>query len=190
LGSLPILAFATQPQWETWLAEHHAAAPGLWLKLAKKGADAPTVTYAEAVESALCFGWIDSQKAAHDEQHWVQKFTPRRPKSVWSRVNREKAEALIAAGRMRPAGLRQVEAAKADGRWEAAYDAQSAMMVPPDLQRELDAHPEARSFFETLDRANRYAILWRIQTARQPATRATRIAKFVEMLSRREKIHP
>lgn len=188
--TLPILAFATEREWEAWLEAHHADTPGLWLKLAKKGAGVPSISYAEALEGALCFGWIDGQKAALDEGHWLQKFTPRRAKSVWSRVNRAKAEALIAAGRMRPAGLRQVEAARADGRWEAAYDSARTITIPPDFQRELDAHPVARTFFETLDSANRYAILWRIQTAKQPATRAARIAKFVAMLARQEKLHP
>jgi uncharacterized protein YdeI (YjbR/CyaY-like superfamily) len=188
--TLPILAFATQREWEAWLEAHHADSPGLWLKIAKKGAEARSVTYAEALESALCFGWIDGQKAALDDPHWLQKFTPRRPKSVWSRVNCAKAEALIAAGRMRPAGLRQVEFAKADGRWDAAYDSQRAITIPPDFQRALDAHPEAYAFFMSLDSANRYAILWRIQTAKRPATRAARIATFIEMLSRHEKIHP
>jgi uncharacterized protein YdeI (YjbR/CyaY-like superfamily) len=190
MNALPILTFATQREWEAWLEARHADSAGLWLKIAKKGAEASSVTYSEALDSALCFGWIDGQKAAFDERHWLQKFTPRRPKGVWSRVNRAKAEALIADGRMRPAGLRQVESAKADGRWDAAYDSQSTISVPPDFQRELDAHPEARDFFATLDSANRYAILWRIQTAKQPATRAARIAKFVAMLSRHEKLHP
>jgi len=187
---LPILAFATQHDWEAWLEEHHADTAGLWLKITKKGAAAPSVTYAEALEVALCFGWIDGQKAALDEWHWLQKFTPRRAKSIWSRVNRAKVEALMAAGRMRPAGLVQVEAAEADGRWEAAYDSQRTIAVPPDFQRELDAHAQAREFFNTLDRANRYAILWRVHTAKRPATRAARISKFIEMLCRHERLHP
>jgi uncharacterized protein YdeI (YjbR/CyaY-like superfamily) len=188
--TLPILEFASQREWEGWLAKHHADAPGLWLKFAKKGAGVPSVTYAEAVESALCYGWIDSQAMALDERYYRQKFTPRRPKSVWSRVNREKALALIEAGRMQPAGLRQVELARADGRWDAAYDGQRTITVPPDLQRELDSYPEARAFFETLTSQNRYAILYRIQSAKRPETRAARIQKFVEMLARRETIYP
>jgi uncharacterized protein YdeI (YjbR/CyaY-like superfamily) len=187
---LPTLSFASQREWDAWLDAHHTEAPGLWLKLAKKEAGIPSVTYAEALESALCYGWIDGQKAACDGQHWLQKFTPRRPKSVWSRVNREKAEALIAAGRMRPGGLRQVELARADGRWDAAYDSQRTITVPPDLQQELDRHPEAQAFFKTLNSQNRYAILYRIQSAKRPETRAARIQKFVEMLSRGETIYP
>jgi uncharacterized protein YdeI (YjbR/CyaY-like superfamily) len=189
-NDLPILSFATQRDWEAWLDERHAGAPGLWLKIARKAAGVPSVSYAEALESALCYGWIDGQKAALDDQHWLQKFTPRRARSIWSRVNREKAEALIAAGRMRSAGLRQVELARADGRWEAAYDGQRAIAVPPDLQRALDADPEARAFFATLESRNRYAILWRLQTAKRPETRAARIQTFVAMLARHEKIHP
>ena len=188
--TLPMLSFATQADWETWLDEYAAGSPGLWLKIAKKDASVPSISYAAAVESALCYGWIDGQKAPLDGQHWLQKFTPRRPRSAWSKVNREKAEALIAAGRMRAPGLRQVELAKADGRWEAAYDAQSTITVPPDFQRELDQHAEARDFFNTLNSANRYAILYRIQTAKKPETRAARIQKLIEMLSRRQKIHP
>lgn len=189
LGSLPILTFATQQEWEAWLEGHHADAAGLWLKIAKKGAKVPTLTYAAAVESGLCFGWIDSQKASLDDQCSLQRFTPRRAKSIWSRVNREKAEALIAAGRMRPAGLQQVEAAKDDGRWDAAYDSPSAMTIPEDFQRELDAHPDACAFFNTLDRANRYAILYRLQEARRPETRARRLDKFVGMLREGRRIH-
>jgi uncharacterized protein YdeI (YjbR/CyaY-like superfamily) len=186
--NLPIMAFETQQEWEAWLNGRHADTPGLWLKIAKREAGIRSVSYAEALESALCYGWIDGQKAALDGQHWLQKFTPRRPKSVWSKVNCGKAAALIAAGRMQPAGLRQVERAKADGRWEAAYDSQSTISVPPDLASELDRHPEAREFFRTLDSANRYAILRRIQTAKKPETRSARIQKFIGMLSRREKI--
>lgn len=188
--ALPTLFFATQRDWEAWLDAHHAGAPGFWLKIAKKGAATPSISYATALESALCYGWIDGQKAALDDQYWLQKFTPRRPKSIWSKVNREKAEALIAAGRMRAAGLRQVELAKADGRWEAAYDGQSTMAVPADFQSALDQHAEAREFFATLNSVNRYAILFRIHNAKKPATRAARIQQFIEMLSRRETIHP
>lgn len=187
---LPTLAFATQADWEAWLDEHAAESSGLWLKIAKRDAGAPSVSYAAALESALCYGWIDGQKAPLDGKHWLQKFTPRRPKSGWSKVNREKAEALIAAGRMRASGLRQIELAKADGRWEAAYDAQSTITVPPDFQRELDQHTGARDFFGTLNSANRYAILYRIQTAKKPETRAARIQKFIAMLAQQQKIHP
>ena len=190
MDTLLTLSFATQGDWEAWLAEHHTDTTGLWLKIAKRATGAPSVTYAEALESALCYGWIDGQKAAFDDAHWLQKFTPRRAKSGWSRVNREKATALIAAGRMQPAGLREVERANADGRWEAAYDSQRAITVPADLQSALDAQPDARAFFATLDSHNRYAVLYRIQTAKKPETRAARIQKFVEMLAQGQKIYP
>src|SRR5579884_34237 len=187
---LPTLSFASQQDWEQWLSEHHANAEGIWLKIAKKETGIPSVSYAEALDSAICYGWIDGQKAPFDEQYWLQKFTPRRPKSKWSKVNCDKATALIEAGRMQPAGLRQVEQAKADGRWDEAYDSQSKISVPDDLQRELDNHPEAQAFFNTLNSVNRYAILYRIQTAKKAETRAARIQKFVEMLSKGEKIYP
>ena len=187
---LPILSFASQEKWEQWLAGHHQTSKGLWLKIAKKDSGHGTVTYAEALEAALCHGWIDGQKGPFDDEFWLQKFTPRGPRSKWSKINREKAEGLIGAGRMQPAGLAEVERARSDGRWEAAYDAQSKATVPEDLQRELDKNPEAAAFFATLDSANRYAVLYRIQEAKKPETRARRIEKFVGMLNRGEKIHP
>jgi uncharacterized protein YdeI (YjbR/CyaY-like superfamily) len=148
------------------------------------------VTYAEAVEAALCHGWIDGQKAKLDDARWLQRFTPRKRGSRWSRINRDKAEALIAAGRMRPAGLREIEAARADGRWDAAYDGQRTATVPEDLQRALDADPAARAAFDDLNSVNRYAILYRVQDAKRPETRARRIAQFTAMLARGEKLHP
>lgn len=175
---------------EAWLEENHDSPSGVWLKLAKKGASEPSVTYDEAVELALCFGWIDSQVRRFDDQHYLQRFTPRRPRGRWSRINREKAEALIVAGKMRPAGLAEVEAAKADGRWEAAYEGQRTAQVPPDLQRELDASPVAAEFFAGLDSANRYAVIYRLNDAKKPETRERRLRKFVAMLERGEKIHP
>ena len=162
---LPILSFESQARWEEWLDEHHAAQRGIWMKIAKKASETPSITYPEAVESALCYGWIDGQKAALDEHAWLQKFSPRGPKSQWSKVNREKAEALIGAGRMKPSGLRQVELAKADGRWELAYEPQSRITAPEDFQRELNLNPPAQEFFNSLNSANRYAILHRIQIA-------------------------
>ena len=186
---LPILLFATPPELEAWLEESHTESPGIWLKIAKKGIEPPSVTYAEALELALCFGWIDSQKRGFDESHFLQRFTPRRPRGRWSRINREKAEALLAAGAVRPAGLAEIEAAKADGRWEAAYEGARTAKVPDDLQRELDASPAAAEFFATLDGANRYAILYRLGEARKPETRQKRLRKFVAMLERGEKIH-
>jgi len=187
--NLPIILFDTQHDWEAWLSEHHAEAGGAWLKIAKKATGASSVTYAEALESALCYGWIDGQKATFDEQYWLQKFSPRRPKSIWSKVNCDKAMALIDSGRMQPAGLRQVESAKADGRWEQAYASQSKMAVPADLQSELDKNPQAQEFFNTLNSVNRYAVLFRIQTAKRAETRSARIQKFVEMLAKHETIY-
>lgn len=189
-NTLPTLPFESQQSWEAWLSEHHASARGVWLKIAKKEASVATVTYAEALDVALCYGWIDGQKAPFDDQFWLQKFTPRGPKSGWSKINCDKAAALIDAGRMQPVGLRQIELAKADGRWATAYDSQSKASVPDDFQRELDQNPQANAFFATLNSANRYAILYRIQTAKKPETRAERIRKFIDMLSRGEKIHP
>ena len=188
--SLPIMTFDTQQDWESWLAEHHIDPGGIWLKIAKKESGIPSVSYAEALESALCYGWIDGQKAAFDERYWLQKFTPRRPKSGWSKVNCDKVTALIAQGRMQPAGIRQVELAQADGRWDADYDSQSKITVPPDFQNELDKNPRAKEFFGTLNTTNRYAILRRIQIAAKPETRAARIQKFIDMLSKNEKIYP
>lgn len=187
---LPILPFASQKEWESWLEKHHASSHGgLWLKIAKKDSGIPTVTYVEALDVALCYGWIDGQKGAYDETYFVQKFTPRRPKSRWSKINTEKVKALIESGRMRPAGMAEVEKAQADGRWEAAYDSQSRAVVPEDLQRELDRNPEAAAFFATLNKVNRYAILYRIHDAKKPETRARLIEKFIGMLNRGEKIH-
>ena len=187
---LPIIPFASRDSWEAWLAKHHAASGGLWLKIAKKGSGIETITYAEALEVALCYGWIDGQKASFDDNYWLQRFTPRRPRSKWSKVNREKATELIEKGEMKPAGLREVERARADGRWDAAYDAQSTATVPDDLRRELEKNERAREFFATLDSRNRYAILYQIQDAKKPETRARRIEKYVAMLSERKKIYP
>jgi uncharacterized protein YdeI (YjbR/CyaY-like superfamily) len=189
-GDLPILYFESQPAWEAWLAERHQVEKGLWLKMAKKSTGIPSVNYQEAVESALCFGWIDGQKASFDEQYWLQKFTPRGPKSMWSKINREKALALIGAGKMQPAGQRQVELAQADGRWEAAYSSQSTIDVPADFQTELDKDPAAKAFFESLKSANRYAILLNIHQAKKPETRLARIRKYVEMCAQGEKLYP
>jgi uncharacterized protein YdeI (YjbR/CyaY-like superfamily) len=187
---LPILLFATPPDLEAWLEENHAQPEGFWLKVAKKGSGEQSVSYAEALELALCFGWIDSQKRGLDEKFFLQRFTPRRPRGRWSRINRDKAEELLAAGTVRAAGLAEIEAAKADGRWEAAYEGASAAKVPDDLQRELDASKAAREFFATLDSSNRYAIVYRLNDAKKPETRERRLRKFVAMLERGEKIHP
>jgi uncharacterized protein YdeI (YjbR/CyaY-like superfamily) len=187
---LPIMPFVSRKAWEAWLDEHHGTSTGLWLKIAKKGSGIETVSYAEALEAALRYGWIDGQKASFDENHWLQRFTPRRPRSKWSKVNRQKATELIEKGEMKPAGLREVERAKADGRWDAAYDAQSTATVPDDLRRELGKNEVAREFFATLDRRNRYAILYQIQDAKRPETRARRIEKYVAMLSEQKKLYP
>ena len=186
---LSIHLFAGPAELEAWLEENHDSCQGVWLKIAKKGAAELSVTYGEALELALCFGWIDSQKRGFDDQHFLQRFTPRRPRGRWSKINREKAEALIEAGKIRPAGLAEVEAAKADGRWEAAYESQRTATVPPDLQREFDANPTAAEFFASLDSANRYAIIYRLNEAKRPETRERRLQKFVAMLDRGEKIH-
>ena len=189
-ADLPIIPFASRDAWAAWLEEQHATSVGLWLKFAKKGSGLDTVTYAEAVEVALCYGWIDGQVRKLDEDHYLQRFTPRRARSRWSKINRQKATELIERGEMKPAGLREVERAKADGRWDAAYDAPSTATVPEDLRRELEKNEPAREFFETLDGRNRYAILYQIQDARRPETRARRIEKYVAMLGEGKKIYP
>jgi uncharacterized protein YdeI (YjbR/CyaY-like superfamily) len=189
-ADLPILRFASREEWRAWLAAQHATSAGVWLKLAKAGTGIASVTYAEALEVALCHGWIDGQKGGFDDEFWLQRFTPRKPRSRWSRINRDKATALIERGEMEPAGLREVDAAKADGRWDAAYEGQRTATVPDDLQRALDANPAAAAFFSTLDGANRYAILYRVQDAKKPETRARRIDKYVAMLAAGEKLHP
>ena len=181
--------FRNAKAFETWLKKHHASSDGLWLQIAKRGADEPSVTYAEAVEIALCWGWIDGQKKGLDDQHFLQRFTPRRARSVWSKVNVEKVAALIESGRMQAPGLAQVDAAKADGRWARAYDGARTSVVPDDLQAALDAQPPAKAFFATLNASNRYAVLWRVQTAVKPETRARRIEQLVDMLARGEAIH-
>ena len=187
---LPIMPFASREAWEAWLEEEHASSEGLWLKIAKKGSGIESVTFVEALDTALCYGWIDSQRNGLDGRFYLQRFTPRKPRSKWSQVNREKVARLIEAGRLRPAGLREVERAKADGRWDAAYEPQSAAAVPDDLRLELERDEGAREFFETLNSTNRYAILHRIQDAKKPETRARRIAKYVAMLAEGKKLYP
>jgi uncharacterized protein YdeI (YjbR/CyaY-like superfamily) len=186
---LPVLSFATTRAWSEWLATHHASSPGVWLKIAKKGTRSKSVTYAEALEIALAWGWIDGQKDRLDETRWLQRFTPRRAKSPWSKLNRAKAEVLIAAGAMEAPGLLEVDRAKRDGRWERAYDGAASARMPEDLAAAFAQNSAAFAFFETLDGANRYAILYRVQTAKKPETRAQRIMRFVEMCARRERIH-
>ena len=187
---LSVLPFPSADAWRAWLDAHHASSPGLWIQLAKGSAGVASVTYAEAVEGALCYGWIDGHKRALDERYWLQRFTPRAARSKWSKINVEKAEALIAGGLMMPAGLREVERARDDGRWAAAYAGARTAVVPDDLRRALDADPQASAFFAKLDGANRYAILFRVEDAKRPETRARRIATFVAMLAKGEKLHP
>ena len=186
---LPVLAFPDQAAFEAWLETEGATAPGVYVKLAKKGAGVPSVTYAEVVESALCFGWIDGRSNRLDDRFYLQRMTPRRAKSVWSQKNVDAVEALTLAGRMRPGGLAAVEAARADGRWERAYAGSATITVPDDLAEALAAEPAAQKEFEALDGANRYAVLWRVHTANTPATRAKRIANLVQMLAEGRRIH-
>lgn len=181
--------FKSAKAFEAWLKKNHVTSEGLWLKIAKRGSNEPSVTYPEAVEIALCWGWIDGQKKSLDDQHYLQRFTPRRARSVWSRINVNKVQALIEAGRMQAPGQAQIEAAKADGRWARAYDGARTSTVPEDLQAALNAEPAAKAFFASINASNRYAILWRIQTAARAETRARRIAQMVEMLARGETIH-
>ena len=184
------LLLEDQEAWLSWLRENHATSSGVWLRIAREGADARSVSYLQAVDAALCFGWIDGQKKSEDETYWLQRFTPRSGKSIWSRINREKALRLIALGQMDAAGIREVERAKQDGRWDAAYDSQSGATIPADFQAVLDETPTAKAFFATLDSRNRYAVLFRIQTARKAETRAKRVKQFTEMLSQHKKPYP
>ena len=181
--------FKSAKAFEAWLKRNYATSEGLWLKIAKRGASEPSVTYVEAVEIALCWGWIDGQKKALDDQHFLQRFTPRRARSIWSKINVDKVAALVDAGRMQAPGYAKIEAAKADGRWAQAYDGARTSAVPEDLLAALEAEPGAKAFFATINAANRYAVLWRIQTAVKAETRARRIAQLVQMLARGETIH-
>jgi uncharacterized protein YdeI (YjbR/CyaY-like superfamily) len=185
-----VLEFAHQAGWAQWLAVNCASSQGVWLRHPKKGNSEPGVTYAEALEVALCFGWIDSRKQADSAKHFLQRWTPRGAKSIWSRVNRESALRYIAEGRMQGAGMAEVERAQRDGRWDAAYDSASRASIPPDLQAAFDAHPGAGESFAKVSAQNRYAVLFRIQTAKKPETRAARILKFAQMLARGETVHP
>ena len=184
------LPFVSKKKWADWLARQHDKSAGVWLKLAKKGSEIPSVTYDEALEVALCYGWIDGQKKGFDDKYWLQKFTPRSAKSIWSKINTEKAEKLIKGGEMKAAGLKVIEAAKHDGRWDAAYESQKNISVPDDFQAELDKNPKAKASFATLNSVNRYAILFRIHNAKKAETRVRRIQQFVEMLERGEKPYP
>jgi uncharacterized protein YdeI (YjbR/CyaY-like superfamily) len=188
-AELPVRLFKDDASWEAWLARQHATSAGLWLRIAKAGSGVRSVSYAEALDVALCYGWIDGQKKSFDDTTWLQKFTPRGKRSMWSKINREKVQRLIESGRMQPAGLDAVERAKVNGQWDAAYDSHRTSAIPEDFQRALDARPRAKAFFATVNSTNRYAILFRIQTVKRAETRAKKIAQFVDMLERHETIH-
>ena len=182
---LPTLPFESKQKWAAWLAKQHDTSAGIWLKLAKKDSGIPSITYEEALDVALCYGWIDGQKKGFDNQYWLQKFTPRGSKSIWSKINTEKVERLIASGEMKPAGLKAVEAAKADGRWDAAYASQKNISIPDDFQAALDKNKKAKKAFESLKSAERYSFLFKLHHAKKPETRARNIQQFIEFLEKR-----
>jgi uncharacterized protein YdeI (YjbR/CyaY-like superfamily) len=186
---LPVLPFPDQAAWARWLDEHHATAPGVWVMIAKKATGIPTVTHLEALDEALCYGWIDGQRLPHDESFFLQRFTPRTKRSKWSQINRDKVTKLIEQNRMKPAGRAQIEAAKKDGRWDAAYAPQSSQAIPEDFQRALEQNPTAYEFFKTLRGTRRYSFLYRIQDAKRPETRARRIEQFINMLANGQTHH-
>ena len=189
-NDIPEMSFKSKEKWLQWLEMHNSKSTGVWLKLSKKGSNISSVTYPEAIEAALSYGWIDGQKKPLDDSYWLQKFTPRSPRSIWSKINCEKAELLIKEEKMRPAGLKEVERARADGRWDTAYESQSKISVPDDLQKALDKNPAAKQFFGTLNSINRYAVLFRIHQAKKAETRMARIEKFVKMLEENKTLHP
>jgi uncharacterized protein YdeI (YjbR/CyaY-like superfamily) len=189
-AELPILCCETPAELERWLSSHHASSRGIWLRLMKKASGSASVTYQEALGVALAWGWIDGQLKPFDDRSWLRKFSPRGPRSIWSKINRDKALALIASKQMQPPGLEQVERARRDGRWKAAYDSQSTAKVPPDLAAALELSPRAAAFFQTLEARNRYAVLFRVQAPKKPETRERKIRELVAMLERGEKIHP
>ena len=186
---VPIRAFKDAAAWDAWLAKNQNTADGIWVRIAKKASGTKSITYPEAVEIALCHGWIDGLKRPESDSAWLQRFTPRRQKSFWSQINREKAMALIASGQMKPAGLAEIERAKSDGRWDSAYASPKSATMSADFEKELDRHPKAKAFFKTLSKTNSYAILWRIQTAVKPETRAKRIKTYIEMLEKGATFH-
>jgi uncharacterized protein YdeI (YjbR/CyaY-like superfamily) len=185
----PIRSFKNAEAWESWLEENQTATDGLWMRIAKKASGVRSITYPEAVEVALCYGWIDGQKKPESETTWLQRFVPRRPRSLWSKINREKALALIASGKMRPAGLKEIDRARTDGRWEAAYNSPKDAPIHPDFQNALNENPRAKAFFSTVNAANRYAIIWRLHTAKKAETRERLTRKFIEMLEKGETLH-
>ena len=184
------LLFPSQAHFAAWLAEHHQSSDGVWLRHAKKASPEPSVSYQEALEVALCFGWIDGQKRSFDTHHFLQRWTPRRARSLWSKVNRDKVLRYIAEGKMQPAGHAEIERARADGRWDAAYDSSSTAVAPADLLAAFERHPGAAEFFASLNAQNRYAVLFRVQTAKRPETRARKVEEFAAMLARGESVHP
>ncbi|HSW87588.1 MAG TPA: YdeI/OmpD-associated family protein [Candidatus Saccharimonadales bacterium] len=186
---LPIIAFVSQKDWEMWLETHHEKEQGIWIQFFKKNSGIVSITYMQAVETALCYGWIDSQAKSFDEKSYLQKFTPRRSKSIWSKVNTQRIERLLKEGKMKPAGLKQIEEAKQDGRWEAAYNSPSTIIIPEDFLKELSKNKKAQAFFETLNKTNTYAIAWRLETAKKPETREKRMKMILEMLGKGEKFH-
>jgi len=186
---LPVKLFKSQDAWAKWLETNHAKSPGIWMRIAKKDGGLTSVNYAEALDVALCHGWIDGQKRPLDEASWLQRFTPRGARSMWSTINKGKAKTLIESGRMRPSGMAAIESAKADGRWDAAYGPSSTAEVPPERRAALDRSPKAKAFFETLRGANRYALIYRVHTAKKAETKAKRVADFIARLERGETIH-
>jgi uncharacterized protein YdeI (YjbR/CyaY-like superfamily) len=186
----PILVFEHRQAWEEWLSQNHNSVPGVWVRLAKKGSKVRSLTHAEALETALCYGWIDAQKKPESASAWLERFTPRGKRSIWSKINRQKATALLECGRMKEGGLHEMQRAQEDGRWERAYDSPGSATVPEDFQAALDKNVRAKAFFATLESRNRYAILFRIQTVKRAETRARKITEFVAMLERHDKIHP
>jgi uncharacterized protein YdeI (YjbR/CyaY-like superfamily) len=185
----PIVSFESAQSWRAWLAKNHGASKGVWLRLFKKASGKPTVTYDEALDDALCFGWIDGQLQKYDDESWLRKFTPRRPGSVWSKRNREHVERLIKTKQMQPSGLAVIELSKQDGQWDAAYDSAKNMEIPEDFLQELAKDKQAEAFFRTLNKANLYAIAWRLQTAKRPETRQRRMAAILTMLAEGKKLH-
>lgn len=187
-SNLPVLSFENQSEWEKWLAQNHGLTTGIWLRIFKKASKVKTIVYAEALEEALCYGWIDGQLKPYDEQSYLQRFTPRRPRSIWSKRNIENITRLEENGKLKPSGLKEIEAAKADGRWAAAYDSPSEMKIPDDFMTELSKNKEALTFFESLNKTNKYAIGWRLQTAKKPETREKRMKQILEMMAKKEKL--
>ncbi|MES2141057.1 MAG: YdeI/OmpD-associated family protein [Bacteroidota bacterium] len=187
--NMPVIEFQTAEEWRTWLSKNSQVSNGVWLKIFKKDSNEKTITYAEALEESLCYGWIDGQKKSFDKQAWLQKFCPRGPKSIWSKVNVAHIERLTKAGKMKPQGLKAVASAKADGRWEKAYDSPSKMTVPDDFIKELSKNKKAHEFYKTLNKANLFSIAFRLQTAKKTETRQKRMKVILDMLSKGQKFH-